>query len=269
MPVQPALLPWVRVKLSRAVVAVLALVLVTSCSRPGSDGPSSTTTPTTTESPATTQPVIEGSTTLPVGTEELPEGLREEIARLIPRTEELRELTFLEAPVIEVLTNAELSERVIEQVEEEFEDAAVDQAMYRLLGLVPDDFDLVENLTRLYGEQVAGYYDGDTGTLVVTARSEEFSPLEEATLIHELTHALTDQVHDFNDRFEELFDTDQFDRGSAFQAVIEGDASLVETLFAQQLSPQEQQEFLEEAFSIDSTVFESVPKFIQDSLIFP
>lgn len=236
------------------------------------DSSSTTTSGPGTQPPASSTTLAPGTTvasTLPPGTEVLPESLRSEIARLIPRTEELRELRFLEPPAIDVISTEELTQRVVEQVVEEYEDVATDEALYKLLGLVPPDYNLLENLTMLYGEQVAGYYEGDTEELVVTARNDEFTPLEEATLVHELTHALTDQHHQFNEEFDRLFESDQFDRGSALQAVIEGDASLVETLFAQQMSPQEQQEFLEEAFSIDTSVFDSVPMFIQDSLIFP
>jgi hypothetical protein len=93
--------------------------------------------------------------------------------------------------------------------------------------------------------------------------------LQEATLVHELTHALTDQVLSFNDRYNELFDQDRLDEAAAFQSVIEGDATLVETLFAQQLSLEEQQEFLEEAFGIDNSIIDTVPQFMQDSLFFP
>lgn len=254
---------------SRLPLALLAVLLLGACT-PSSDTSTTLSIPlpddstTTTISSETTTAV-----TLPEGTEELPEGLRAEIARLIPRTEELRELTFTSAPTITVLSTDELSARVIEEVEDEYEDVEVDQALYRLLALTPIGFDLMESLKSLYGEQVAGFYDGDTKELVVTARDEEFSPLEEATLIHELTHALTDQVHAFNERFNELFDNDRFDEGSAFQSVVEGDATLVETLYAQQLTFEEQQEFLEEAFAVDSTIFETMPLFIQDSLIFP
>lgn len=254
---------------SRLPLALLAVLLLGACT-PSSDTSTTLSIPlpddstTTTISSETTTAV-----TLPEGTEELPEGLRAEIARLIPRTEELRELTFTSAPTITVLSTDELSARVIEEVEDEYEDVEVDQALYRLLALTPIGFDLMESLKSLYGEQVAGFYDGDTKELVVTARNEEFSPLEEATLIHELTHALTDQVHSFNERFNELFDNDRFDEGSAFQSVVEGDATLVETLYAQQLTSEEQQEFLEEAFAVDSTIFETMPLFIQDSLIFP
>ena len=255
---------------SRFPLALLAVLLLAACTP--SSGTSTTLAIPLPEGSSTTTTISSGTTTdvsLPEGTEELPESLRAEIALLIPRTEELRELSFTSPPTITVLSTDELSARVIEEVEDEYEDVEVDQAMYRLLGLTPGEFDLMESLKSLYGEQVAGFYDGDTKELVVTARNSEFSPLEEATLIHELTHALTDQVHSFNARFNELFDNDRFDEGSAFQSVVEGDATLVETLFAQQLTFEEQQEFLEEAFAVDSTIFETMPLFIQDSLIFP
>jgi hypothetical protein len=206
---------------------------------------------------------------LPPGTEELPERLRADIARLIPRTEELRGLSFVEAPSIRVLTADELAADVIGQVVEDYEDVEADQALYRMLGLIPPEFGLLDQLKALYGEQIAGYYDGENKELVVTARQDDFTPLEETTLVHELTHALVDQHHDYAARLQGMFDADQFDRGSAFQALGEGDASLVQTLLAQQMTPAEQQQYLEEAFAIDTSVIDRMPRFIRDSLTFP
>ena len=208
-------------------------------------------------------------TTLPAGTEELPESLRAEIARLIPIAEEIRGLKFLSAPQVTVLSPDELETRVVDQLLEDYVDHEVDEALYRLLGLVPADFELLETILSLYGEAVAGYYDGDTSELVVTATQDEFSPLEEATIVHELTHALTDQVLEFNDRYNRLFDDQRYDEAAAFQGLIEGDASLAELLYVQQLDAEAQQEFLEEAFDVDMTVFDQVPPFMQDGLTFP
>jgi hypothetical protein len=199
----------------------------------------------------------------------LPESLREEIARLIPIAEEIRGLEFLSAPQVTVLTPDELETRVVDQLLEDYVDHEVDEALYRLLGLVPSDFELLDTILSLYGEAVAGYYDGDTSELVVTATQDEFSPLEQATIVHELTHALTDQVLEFNDRYNQLFDEERFDEAAAFQSLIEGDASLAELLYVQQLDAEAQQQFLEEAFGVDMTVFDQVPPFMQDSLTFP
>lgn len=188
---------------------------------------------------------------------------------MIPIAEEIRGLEFLSAPQVTVLTPEELSTRVVDQLVEDYVDHEVDEALYRLLGLVPEDFQLLETILSLYGEAVAGYYDGDTSELVVTATEDEFSPLEQATIVHELTHALTDQVLEFNDRYNQLFDDQRYDEAAAFQGLIEGDASLAELLYVQQLDAEAQQEFLEEAFGVDSTVFDQVPPFMQDSLTFP
>ena len=252
-------------------VALVALVL-------GGCTPSATTTTATTSTTGSTATSSAGESTtssettlstLPPGTEELPESLREEISRLISITEEIRGLEFLSAPRVTVLTPDELETRVVDKVMEDYDDHEIDEALYRMLGLVPADFQLLETILSLYGEAVAGFYDGDTSELVVTATQDEFTPVEEATIVHELTHALTDQVLEFNDRKNQLFDDQRYDEASAFQALLEGDASLAELMYVQQLDDAAQQEFLEEAFGADSTVFDQVPPFMQDSLTFP
>jgi hypothetical protein len=162
----------------------------------------------------------------------------------------------------------ELEARVRESIAEDTEDVPADEALFELLGLIDPEIDLLAMYLDLYGEQVAGYYDGETGELVVPA-GESFSALQKATLVHELTHALTDQRFGFNDAYERMIDEDRFDEAVAFLAVIEGDATLTEILYIQQLTTREQQELLAESFASDSTVFESVPAFLQNSLIFP
>jgi hypothetical protein len=194
--------------------------------------------------------------------------MREEIAALISVTEELRGLAFLQPPTIAVVDDDELEARVRESIAEDTEDVPADEALFELLGLIDPEIDLLAMYLDLYGEQVAGYYDGETGELVVPA-GESFSALQKATLVHELTHALTDQRFGFDDAYEQMIDEDRFDEAVAFLAVIEGDATLTEILYIQQLTTREQQELLTESFASDSTVFESVPAFLQNSLIFP
>ena len=259
----------IPVRPRRLLVALVALVLC-ACTPSASTTTAATTGSTTTSSSGESTTSTETtSSTLPPGTEELPESLRAEISQLISITEEIRGLEFLSTPQVTVLTPDELSTRVVDQLLEDYVDHEVDEALYRLLGLVPADFELLETILSLYGEAVAGFYDGDTSELVVTATQDEFSPLEEATIVHELTHALTDQVLEFNDRYNQLFDDQRYDEAAAFQGLIEGDASLAELLYVQQLDADAQQEFLEAAFDVDMTVFDQVPPFMQDSLIFP
>lgn len=222
--------------------------------------PSTTTTTTSTTSPTTT--------TLPIGTESLPLAMRQEIADLISVTEQLRELQFLAPPTIVVVTAEELEVRVRESIAEDSEDVPADEALLKLLGLLDPQIDLLGLYLDLYGEQVAGYYDGEAGELVVPA-GEDLSPLQKATLVHELTHALTDQRFGFNDAYRKLIDEQRFDEAVAFLSVIEGDATLTEILYIQQLSVSDQQSLLQEIFGADSAVFDAAPQFLQNSLAFP
>ena len=187
---------------SSALVFALALALV-ACT--GDAATTSTTLPDVSSAPTTgeTSTTVPSSTTttaaaipngpLP-GTENLPPEVTEELIELVGITEEVRGLQFVEMPVVTVVTEEELATRVQEQIAEDAEDFPADEALYQLLGLLSEDTNLEAMLVELYGEQVAGYYDGEVGELVVPIREDGFSVVQRATLIHELTHALTDQT---------------------------------------------------------------------------
>lgn len=224
---------------------------------------------TATPAPTTVPPETTTTTTLPPGTEELPEEIREELAELIRITEEVRQLEFLEQPSVVVVTDQELADRVREQLEEDLDDLPADQALYKLLGLIEEDTDLAALYSDLYSEQVAGYYDGEEQELVVPMAEDGFTPLQRATLVHELTHALTDQHFDFQTRYSDLLDADRYDEAAALQSLIEGDAVLAELLYLQGLTTEEQAAFFSESFDVDSEMFDSAPRFIRDALIFP
>lgn len=263
----------------RRIALVLALALgVASCTA-DEGGPSSTTdevTSTTVAETTTTAPEDPTTTTLPEptwdelpGIDSLPEEVQAELLALVRTTEEIRQLRFQEPPTISLVTDEELEERVRSQIEEEAEDFPSDEALYKLLGLLDEEIDLTTLLLDLYGEQVAGFYDGDTGELVVPIRSEGFSVVQRATMVHELTHAVTDQNFGFDPIFQAMIDEERLDEASAYQALVEGDASLAEFLYIQTLSQRELGEFFAEALDIDSSALESAPQFIQDSLLFP
>ncbi len=258
----------------RPLVLLIALVVaVAACTNEG------TTTTTSAGGTTTTSSTLPGETTtttappldlteLP-GTETLPQEVRDELIELVQLTQQVRELNFLEAPMISVVSDAELEARVREQFEEQVDDLPVDEALYELLGLLDESADLAALLTDLYGEQVAGFYDGETGELVVPITSDGFSEVQRATLVHELTHALTDQHFDFHTKFEAMFDEQRYDLASAYQALIEGDASLAEVLYLRTLSQEQLGEFFAEALQVGTDQLDAAPQFIQQSLIFP
>ena len=256
-----------------AALLAFALVVASACSQPSADTtttlPSESVTsapPSTAESTTTTTAPV--TTTLPVGTESLPIEMRREIAELIGLTEQIRGLTFLQPPTIIVVSAEELEQRVRDSIRAEIEALPADQALLELLGLIDAETDLLGLYLDLYGEQVAGYYDGETGELVVPA-GETLSSLQKGTLVHELTHALTDQRFGVMEVYGALLDGDRFDEAVALLSVSEGDAFLTQIQYMQQLSLSEQQELLSDIFGSDSPVFDAAPAYLQNSLLFP
>ncbi len=226
-----------------------------------------TTTAGPLETTTTLSPRLE-ITELP-GTEELPQGVKDELLELVEIAQDIRGINFLEPPTISVVSDAELEALVRSQIEEESEDFPVDEALYELLGLLDSETDLGTLLTDLYGEQVAGFYDGETGELVVPIRDDGFSVVQRATLVHELVHSLTDQNFSFHEKYQAMFEEQRYDEASAYQALIEGDASLTEVLYLQTLSQAELGEFFAEALAQGTGQLDAAPQFLQDSLIFP
>lgn len=260
----------------RRFASLLALALVVAACIATTEGSTTTSLAPTTSSPRDTTTTTEAAaptTTVPngplPGTEGLTDEVRDELVRLVAVTEEIRGLQFLEMPTITVVTSEELESRVRGQIEEEAADFPADAALYKLLGLLGADVNLETLLTDVYGEQVAGYYDGDTKELVVPITTEGFSVVQEATLVHELIHALTDQHFGFHAAFDAMLDEERLDEASAYQALIEGDASLAELHYLESLSQQELGEFIAEALGIDTSALDAAPQFLQDSLIFP
>ena len=276
-----ALLPDNLTVMVHRLSVLFALILVVSSCTFAQDTTTTTSGPTEATQPtpapttggdpgnATTTTAAEPTWTELPGIDELPQEVQGELLELVRRTEEIRGLRFVDPPLIAVVTDAELEARVRALIEEEAEDFPADEALYKLLGLLDEEADLETLLTDLYGEQVAGFYDGDTGELVVPIREEGFSVAQRATMIHELTHSLADQHFNLDRVMQQMFDEDRLDEASAFQALVEGDASLVELLFLQALSQRELGEFFAEALETEFSLLEAAPRFIQDSLIFP
>jgi hypothetical protein len=93
-----------------------------------------------------------------------------------------------------------------------------DEAIAKMLGVVPADMDLRATLEKLLEEQVGGFYDPSGHTFYLM---EAFGgDLARIILAHELTHALDDQHFDLDGTLKKL--GEQSDAEFAFGAVVEG-----------------------------------------------
>lgn len=262
-------------------LVVLALVVsacvdTNSAASTGDGAETSTTTVTAGDVSTTSQPSTTTTRPAPPVTEpdlseltDLSAEVRDQLTDLIISAQEIRELPFLSPPNINVVGPEELEERVRESLEEVSDDIPADEALYKLFGLLDEEADLEMLLSDLYGEQVAGMYDGETGEIVVARREDLLSLVEQGTMIHELVHAIADQHFGFDPIYRSMLDEERLDEASAYQALIEGDASLAEVMWVLRLSQAALGEFLAESLAIDRSSLDAAPSFIQDSLIFP
>ncbi|HEX5586592.1 MAG TPA: DUF6782 family putative metallopeptidase [Acidimicrobiia bacterium] len=102
--------------------------------------------------------------------------------------------------------------------------AALDGATLLALGLVTEPVDLLAAEESSDVEGTLGFYDDETGELVVRGTDLESTEVK-LTIVHELTHALQDQRFDLGKLDSR---TKTSGESAALTSLIEGDASLVE-----------------------------------------
>lgn len=194
-----------------------------------------------------------------------------------------------------IFSREDLGKEMLRLMDEEYtpEELELMDCSYKVLGLVAPKLDCKELMTQLLTEEVAGFYDPDSKKMVLIV---EDGPVEDpgwlgrllgagpafdkdeqkATLAHELTHALQDQLYDLN-KMETPIENDD-DMLLAFSAIVEGDATLL--MFAEgqdeDLSDMDP-ESMRAAFRLMSWMmplaggdaYRKSPPIFRESLIFP
>ncbi len=171
-----------------------------------------------------------------------------------------------EHPVsVELLGEGDFQARLLDDFDDDLDMIQQQQVLYTALGLIPPGLDLVESMKSLLGAGVVGFYDPETGALVV--RGTGLTPYVRTTIAHELTHALDDQYHDL-DRPE--YDDAQDEVAFGFSAIVEGNARRVEAAYKASLSDDEQfQADAEELQLSQGFDFGSIPPVLVQMLAAP
>jgi hypothetical protein len=193
------------------------------------------------------------------------EELDQVVAEIAAFVEEERGLEFEEDPVIELLDEGDFQDRLLEDEEEDEQEILDLQDELQALGLIDDDLDLATALDDLLGGAVLGFYDPETGELVV--RAGEITPLARITIAHELTHALDDQHFEL-DR-PEYDDADDSEVSSGFSSLVEGNASVVEDAYRETMSDDEVAEADEEEAELSGAVPDDIPLILLQILSAP
>jgi len=197
-----------------------------------------------------------------------------EVADAVPRIEKATGLKFKRPPRIELRTRDQVRDFLLKQFDEATPAAELkgEEAAYKLLGMIPESMDLRKFLLAVLTEQVVGYYDPATKVLYVVQGADD--KLAGITITHELVHALQDQYVNL-DSIQHA--TDDNDRLSAAQAVIEGQAQYEQLSImlggseniALRVGGRDRiREMIRENQSA-MPVFATAPMVIQESLLFP
>ena len=155
------------------------------------------------------------------------------IAELMAFVESARGLRFLEPVDVAVVDDAAFRRFLSGGEPTAQSDVDVGKGVLRALGLL-DAADDQGPGGELDPDTVAGFYDTETKELVV--RGTRLTPFVRQVLVHELTHALDDQHFDLD---RSLVDDEA---AMAFEALVEGDAVVVESRYLASLPEAERQE---------------------------
>jgi hypothetical protein len=166
------------------------------------------------------------------------------VQKYVDFVETERELQFAHPVYVDFLSDAAFEKQLThdrdELSDDDLEELDQHAGMLRALGLVEGDVDLFDEQNELQGKGVIGFYSYEDERLRI--RGTEITPAVESTIVHELTHALQDQSFDLGQRFADLDEADDANASAAsegFDALVEGDARRIETLWRDQLSDKE------------------------------
>ena len=146
---------------------------------------------------------------------------------------QIRQLEPLEDSTLTIQTRAEYEVELAEWFEED-EEADDDRFLfYRALDLIEPDVDLDAAYFNFLTANVGGWYDPETNEMTVILDDEqgpndELPLLKSLTYAHEFAHALQDQHYDLGAISDQAGESGNYDFQLAMDALIEGDAELIE-----------------------------------------
>jgi hypothetical protein len=184
----------------------------------------------------------------------------EVIAELQAFVEATRGLRFLEPVDVAIVADADFRRYLSGGQPTEQADVEVGNGVLRALGLLEagDERALTGELDA---DTVAGFYDTETKELVV--RGTHLTPFVRQVLVHELVHALEDQHFDLDPSFVDD------EAALAFEALVEGDAVVVESRYLASLPEGERKAAAAEEDAMFGDAGGRIPPIVAELGAFP
>ena len=256
-------MPPLPPRLRRASLGLTAVLAVASC---GTVSPTSSPTP-----PAATIVAPTGPPATVAAPTASPRAAADVYADIRTEVEAIRGLQPTKPVEPVSLDEGQLKTNLTADFDKENTPAELQLAQDELitLGLLPAGSDLRKVMLDFQTGQVAGYYSPEKDQLFVVSRSGGLGGAEIVTYAHEFTHQLDDQALGLDKLGLDV--PDQSDRQLARLALVEGDATSVQSAFmTTHLTPQQLGEVLAAASDPKAlAALQNSPAFIREQSLFP
>lgn len=150
------------------------------------------------------------------------------VHRAMARVEYVRERPFKTDVEVKTTTREEYRKSVQSGESNETFNRWNDQ-VWKALFMVGENSSSEEALQTVYGGSVTGFYSPSEGKIVLVVAEGEELQISEATLIHELNHAMQDQYHDLSSA---KYSGKTQDGDLAIDGIVEGEANYVEDRYS-------------------------------------
>jgi hypothetical protein len=168
-------------------------------------------------------PVVAGGSTPSTPEGSLASKDSKQVARTLAMVSEMRGLSATKPVPGVKLDRNQLVARVKDKALREYPPEALrrEGLLLQLVGFAPPTFDYLAEMMKLLEAQLEGFYEPKNGTMYLA--SDLKGPQAQATLAHELVHALQDQKWDLKKRSD--YKPGRGDEAMALACLAEGDAT--------------------------------------------
>ena len=195
-----------------------------------------------------------------------------QVARTLLKVSEMRGINATKPVPGVKLERDQLVARVKDKALREYPPEALrrEGLLLQIVGFAPPTFDYLGEMMKLLDAQLEGFYEPKNGTMYLAADLK--GPQAQATLAHELVHALQDQRWDLKKRSD--YKPGQGDQSLALACLAEGDATSLMLDFlmkpdrsALDIPPDSIRELMKGGMNMGDV--ESVPHILRSTLVAP
>lgn len=154
--------------------------------------------------------------------------LKRYVSRAMARVEYLRNREFKQEVPVSVITRSEYQKQSSNQSQSNASYEAWNNQVWEALFVTGEEKNVQSELGSTLGSSVAGFYSPKDDEIKIVTDSPDQPVIDNATLHHELTHALQDQYYDLSTA---TYRGASQDGDLAVDGVVEGEANYIEYLY--------------------------------------